>query len=126
VNLSHLRFQLAQIRREMPAVATNEGAPARNAKRLASIAAQPEGPRRDFAIQIAVRSAANNEDPEFLQAIVDAIGAESIARVFPDGLPTQPIAFLRAAARAWQSRPGDVDVIGQMLREGIAREAVTL
>jgi hypothetical protein len=103
MRLESLRTRLARVAREMPANASSDSAAARNARRLASIEREPEGPRRDFAIQLVVRTAANMEEPEDLQALVDAIGAESIARVFPTGLSTQPVAFFRARTREWHA-----------------------
>lgn len=54
MNLLHLRSQLAQLRREMPALVSSESATSRHAKHLERIAAEPPGPRRDLTIRLAV------------------------------------------------------------------------
>ena len=121
MNFSHLRSQLAQLRASMPAIESNTGGPARNARRLEVIAREPKGPRRRFAIYFAV-STARNEEPADFAALLDAIGPEAIALAFPDG-PPQPHGDpqLRARARAWKEPAGSVDPISAMLHVQIAR-----
>jgi hypothetical protein len=103
-------------------VSSSDGAPERNTRRLECIAAQPEGPARDFVIEVCVLAAAGAEEPENYQTLIDAIGAEAIARAFPAGVPGQPIADVRSRARArtWLPAPGSIDPIMARLRAQIA------
>jgi len=122
MNLQGLKAQLALIRAQLPTVTSNTGAAARNSARLASIAEQPEGPRRDFMIDIMVAVASQMEEPSDLQAFVDAIGAEDIARTHPHGLPTQPGPVFRRLAREWKAPANYECKIAAQLREQIAAE----
>jgi hypothetical protein len=92
---------------------------------LACIAAQPEGPARDFTIQVCTHAAAEREGPKDYQTLIDAIGAEAIARAFPAGVPGQPIADVRARARAWLPASGTIDPITARLRVQIAQVSET-
>ena len=117
-----IRDRLAKLAASMPALTSSDGAPERNAERLACIAAQPEGPARDFTIQVCTHAAAEREGPKDYQTLIDAIGAEAIARAFPAGVPGQPIADVRSRARArtWLPAPGSIDPIMARLRAQIA------
>ena len=125
MRLEALRGRLAKLAREMPALASNTGGPARNAQRLASIEAAPEGAHRNVAVMLAVHAASGTEEPEDFAALVDAIGPGAIALALPAGLPTQPTADTRARARAWHAPAGETSSIVLALREQIAQEAVT-
>ena len=116
-----IRDRLAKLAASMPALTSSEGATERNAERLACIAAQPEGPARDFTIEVCVHSAAGVEEPEDFAALLAAIGPERIAAVFPAGVPGQPIADLRARARAYRVPAGNVDPITAMVRAQLAQ-----
>jgi hypothetical protein len=120
-SLANLRSQLASLRAQLPAIQSNDGGPARNARRLACIEAAPEGPARDFTILACVLAAAGVEEPEDYQTLIDAIGAEAIARAFPAGPPMQPITSVRARARAYRVLAGFVDPIATMVRAQIAK-----
>jgi hypothetical protein len=119
--LGSIRDRLAKLAASMPALTSSEGATERNAERLACIAAQPEGPARDFTIQVCTHAAAEVEEPENYQTLIDAIGAEAIARAFPAGVPGQPIADVRARARAYHTPAGFVDPITARLRAQLAQ-----
>jgi hypothetical protein len=120
-----IRDRLAKLAASMPALTSSDGAPERNAERLACIAAQPEGPARDFTIQVCTHAAAEREGPKDYQTLIDAIGAEAIARAFPAGVPGQPIADVRARARAWLPASGTIDPITARLRVQIAQVSET-
>jgi hypothetical protein len=120
-----IRDRLAKLAASMPALTSSEGATERNAERLACIAAQPEGPARDFTIQVCTHAAAEREGPKDYQTLIDAIGAEAIARAFPAGVPGQPIADVRARARAWLPASGTIDPITARLRVQIAQVSET-
>ena len=120
-----IRDRLAKLAASMPALTSSDGAPERNAERLACIAAQPEGPARDFTIQVCTHAAAEVEEPRDYQTLIDAIGAEAIARAFPAGVPGQPIADVRARARAWLPASGTIDPITARLRVQIAQVSET-
>ena len=124
MNLHHLRIQLAQLRAALPEIASTEGAAVRNARRIARIAAEPEGQQRTGAVMCTV-FAARHEEPEGFAALLHTIGQEPVALAFPDG-PPQPYGDpdLRSRARAWKEPAGFVCRISAMLREQIAREAV--
>jgi hypothetical protein len=109
----------------MPPVSSSDGATERNAERLACIAAQPEGPARDFVIEVCVLAAAGAEEPENYQTLIDAIGAEAIARAFPAGVSGQPIASVRARARAYRVPAGFVDPITTMVH-ALAAESIKM
>ena len=124
MRLEALRGRLDKLAREMPSLASSEGGPRRNAARLERIAAETPGPRRDLTIRLAV-AGGRFEEPSDFQALIDAIGPERIAAVYPDGAPAvEPDASLRARARADHAPAGYVCRIATMLREQIAREAV--
>ena len=123
--LGSIRDRLAKLAASMPALTSSDGAPERNAERLACIAAQPEGPARDFTIQVCTHAAAEREGPKDYQTLIDAIGAEAIARAFPAGVPGQPIADVRARARAWLPASGTIDPITARLRVQIAQVSET-
>jgi len=125
VRIEALRGRLDKLAREMPPVSSSDGATERNAERLACIAAQPEGPARDFTIQVCTHAAAEREGPKDYQTLIDAIGAEAIARAFPAGVPGQPIADVRARARAWLPASGTIDPITARLRVQIAQVSET-
>jgi hypothetical protein len=108
----------------MPPVSSSDGAPERNAERLACIAAQPEGPARDFTIEVCVCCAAGVEEPADFAALLAAIGPERIAAVFSAGVPGQPIADVRARARAYRVPAGFVDPITAMARAQLAQREV--
>ena len=92
---------------------------ARRARVLAAIAAEPEGPRRDVAIQLALWAASVVEEPEDLAAIVEAIGPD-VTRAFPDGAPTsQGDRASRARARAYRPTGGEPDAIAATLERMI-------
>jgi hypothetical protein len=116
-SLANLRSQLASLRAQLPAIQSNDGGPARNARRLACIEAAPEGPARDFTILACVLAAAGVEEPEALAALLAAIGPERIALAFPNGDVPEvcPNPDLRARARAWQPAPGTIDPITAMI-----------
>ena len=121
MRIEALRGRLDKLAREMPPVSSSDGAPERNAELLACIAAQPEGPARDFTIQVCTHAAAEVEEPRDYQTLIDAIGAEAIARAFPAGVPGQPIADVRARARAYRVPAGTIDPITAMLRAQLAQ-----
>jgi hypothetical protein len=103
--MAQIRRSLEQLRAAMPAPTSNEGAAVRNARRLASIAEQPEGPARRFVIDVMVTTA-RNEEPEDFAALLDAIDPVALGEAFPGGLPQVfPDPFMRARARAWKTPP---------------------
>jgi hypothetical protein len=105
VTMAQIRRSLEQLRAAMPAPTSNEGAAVRNARRLASIAEQPEGPARRFVIDVMVTTA-RNEEPEDFAALLDAIDPVALGEAFPGGLPQVfPDPFMRARARAWKTPP---------------------
>ena len=104
----------------MPALTSSEGATVRNARRLGSIEAAPAGPARDFTIQVCTHAAAGIEEPEDFAALLAAIGPERIAAVFPAGVPGQPIADVRARARAYRVPAGFVDPIATSVRAQVS------
>jgi hypothetical protein len=106
----------------LPAVTSDTSAAERNARRLASIAQQPEGPARRFVIDVMV-STARNEEPEDFAELIAKIDPVALGEAFPGGLPQVfPDPFMRARARAWKTPPGYQCKIATMLREQIAAE----
>jgi hypothetical protein len=124
LNLVGLRSELARIKLSLPAHASSDdGAAARNAGRLASIAGTPEGPRRDVVVTLMVHSASGIEEPGDYQALVEAIGHEAIERAFPVGIPAQrACAFVRSRARAWQRPTGFASPLEAMVHDQLAKE----
>jgi hypothetical protein len=121
MDLGSIRDRLNRLAAAMPSVSSTAGAPERNAERLACIEAAPNGPARDFAIEVCVYCAAGVEEPEDFAALLAAIGPERIAAVFPAGVPGQPIADVRARARAYRVPAGTIDPITAMVRAQLAQ-----
>jgi hypothetical protein len=124
MSIASLKNRIARVRQSMPeAPAVDAGAAERNARRLATIAAEDEGPRRNIVVMMMVHSACGLEEPTDYQALVEAIGHESIERAFPAGIPIQTAcADVRERARAWKVPAGFVGPLETMLRDAIARE----
>jgi len=123
LSLQALRGRLDRVAREMLPVSFSEGAPTRNARRLATIAAEAEGPRRDVVVMMMVHSACGIEEPADYHALVDAIGPEAIARAFPTGIPVQTAcADVRARVRAYRPVGGEFNPLTVMLTDAIKRE----
>jgi len=96
-SFSALQSRLRRVEARSPATSRSSLAE-RNARRLAMVASAPPA-ARDVVIDIAIRDAACIEEPADYHAFVSAFGAETINRLFPDGLPWQPGAFVRERVR---------------------------
>ena len=126
MRLEALRGRLSKLAREMPLLVSSEGAIARHASALERIAAEPAGPRRDLVVRLAVAHCRQVDEPAEYAEFLASVGDERLRCVFPDGAPAVcPDATFRALARAWKEPAGYVSRIGAILREQIAREAVT-
>lgn len=86
--------------------ATSTGEPAfRNAARLARIASAPAGHARREAIKREVRGAIEIEEPEYLAALLAAIGPEAAGLVPPPETTRETRVRLHARASVWAGRP---------------------
>jgi len=103
MSIANLRAQLARIRQSMPAVTAGNGAKDRNAGRIRAIATAPAGAARDMAIELMVDDAVDMEEVHDVELLLAAVGKDTIARVFPNGVPAPRVcAEVRAAARAYR------------------------
>jgi hypothetical protein len=122
VSISSLKNRLDALEQSMPPTASTEGAAERNARRLASIAATPEGAKRNIAIMCLVHAASGTETDEGYVAFVDSIGHEAIERAFPAGIPVQTAyADVRARARAFVPTGNERNPLKELIAEQVAK-----
>ena len=125
MSLRSLKSRIDGLARSIPAT-TGNGARERNASRIRAIATAPAGVARDIAIEMMVDSAVNTEEAANVELLVATIGKDTIARVFPNGVPSPKVcAEVRAATRAYfESHDDEVDdPITKMINETIRRQS---
>jgi hypothetical protein len=124
MSLASMRKELTRLRQSMPAVTSSDSATKRFADLLASIEAEPAGPRRNFVIAFAV-SVSRHEEPGDFAQLLEAIGPERLAEAYPDG--DVPKVYgdpcVRARARAYVPTPGTIDPISELIAAQIKKRA---
>jgi hypothetical protein len=129
MDLKNLKTRIAALARAVPDI--EAGGPERNVERLARITDSAEGPDRDFLVLFTVLAACETETDGDYAALLAALGAETIARAFPDGAPAQNTpeetrararAHLYGRGRAQSAGPPARDTIGDLASRMLAEE----